>query len=49
MNGARIGDSWKCACGVTVERVENELEEDGLVVELDGVEHSCGAEDDDDF
>jgi len=44
-------DSWKCVCGVTVEYSRTQFGEDDapLVVELDGVVHSCDTEDDDDF
>jgi hypothetical protein len=46
-------DSWKCSCGVTVRRAEPQGDEDpeqeGDLVELDGVVHSCDVEDDEDF
>lgn len=46
----RRDDSWKCACGVTVEYEKDPLGHRGeTVVELDGVVHSCDTEDDDDF
>lgn len=50
----RGGDSWKCSCGVTVlyatdQGDEDPEQEDREVVELDGVVHSCDAEDDDDY
>jgi hypothetical protein len=43
--------SWKCACGVTVERSQTQFDEDDepLMVELDGVVHTCNVEDDDDY
>lgn len=37
-------DSWKCVCGWTVHH-----DDEGTVVELDGVVHTCDVEDEDDY
>lgn len=42
-----LSESWKCVCGVTV--AHDLSQEEKLVVELDGVVHSCDVEDDDDY
>lgn len=42
-----LSESWKCVCGVTVAHDLNQ--DEAVVVELDGVVHSCDDEGDDDF
>lgn len=49
-----VDDSWRCSCGVTVRYATDQgdgdpEQEEPDVVELDGVQHSCDAEDDEDY